>query len=180
MWDSPPVLRLLDWTVPSEQLQGFCCMQCGILQGISPLIPLIKSDENYGSRFPEAASLMQDWNYLFKGKKGWGGETRHRTQLTSGTAEVYIFPAFFIQISMVKVFIIHQRTKSLLCFSISYLSAFSISCSLDSHAKAIVHFHVLFLAVMLLDLGIVWAKVIFFLFFLSPLVGVVCVPFILS
>lgn len=56
---------------------------------------------------------------------------------------------------MVKVFIIHQRTKSLLCFSISYLSAFSISCSLDSHAKAIVHFHVLFLAVMLLDLGIV-------------------------
>jgi len=55
---------------------------------------------------------------------------------------------------MVKGSIIHQETKPLLCF-IAYSSTFTISCSLDSHQKAILHFHVLFLAVMLLDLGIV-------------------------
>lgn len=77
----------------------------------------------------------QDWNYHLTRMKGWSGETRYRTQLTPGTTEVYIFPAFFIQISMVKGSLTHQGAKAPLCFSISYLSTFPISCSLKAIRK---------------------------------------------
>lgn len=72
----------------------------------------------------------QDWTYF--------------TQISS---EVCILPAFLIQSSMVKRSIIHQGMNSLLCFSVSYLFTFTLSWSLNSHQKPILHFHVPLLAV---------------------------------
>lgn len=104
----------------------------------------------------------QDWTYFI--------------QIPS---KICIFPAFFIQISMVKESIIHQRMNSVLCFRVSYLFTFILSRSLYSHQKPILHFHVPSLAVLLLGLVIAWATVLFF-FPLFILVKIVCVSLSLS
>lgn len=156
-------------------------MQCGISQGISSLVVWFKLEKTSGNSFPEAARLSQGWNYHLIRKKGWSGKTTHRSQFTSGTAEVYISPAFLIQIFMVKGSIIHPGTKALLFFSASltHLPSPSLVAWIPNR-KLFCIFMAFFLAVTLLGLGFVWTKVLFSSFFLHPLVEIIYVPLILS
>lgn len=77
-------------------------------------------------------------------------------------------PACFIQILLMKGSIFHPGMKALLCCSIFYSSSLTIPNSCVFHQNLILYFRVLLLDVMLLSLGIAWAKVVFFSYFNFP------------